>query len=496
MALESASRFYFEQNQILLAKNYLQNAYRSYNEWGATSKLNQLERKYPQYISKDLLTNAATNHNFTTEINTTSTKFTSGNLDLNSIIKASQSLSGEVNIEKLLTNMMMIVMENAGAEYAVFIKNEDGNYLIQAKGNCDEKSIEVMQSESLEKTDAVPLNVVKYVIRTNKSIVLDNALDDKRYSVNYIKDNSIKSILCQPIIHKNNLVAVLYLENNLSTHVFTQERVETVSILSSQIAVSIENALLYDNLEKKVEQRTSQLQNAKEELEKSHKNITDSIMYANRIQNAVLPKFDSIKNIFPEHFIFYKPRDIVSGDFYYIKPHENLIFIAAADCTGHGVPGAFMSMLGIAIINDLVRRTDIKDSAQLLDELREQVKYSLQQTGQAHEQQDGMDIAFVAIDIESKTCSYAGANNSLWLYRDSELTEFKADRMPVGIYLKERPFTNHNFSLQKDDRLYLFSDGYYSQFKEGTREKMKARRFKELICDIHMLSFEVAPHSL
>jgi len=495
IAFETAANFYLLQNQSIIARTYLQNAYRAYHTWGATAKLRQMEERYAQFISQKVHAQSSTDAITTTTIVTT-TNIKSGNLELNSIIKASQSLSGEVNFERLMKNMVMIVMENAGAEYAVFIKNEDEKYLIQAKGRYDGTNIEVMQSEPIENSNSIPLNVVNYVIRTHKSIVLDNAISDETYSDWYITKNNVKSVFCHPISHKNKLVAVLYLENNLSTHVFTSQRIETINILSSQIAVSIENALLYDNLEKKVEQRTLQLQNAKNELEKSHKSITDSIMYAKRIQKAVLPNSEGMKKLFPEHLIFFKPRDIVSGDFFFIKQFGNKIFVAVADCTGHGVPGAFMSMLGIAILNELVRKAEIQNSAQLLDELRSQIKYSLQQTGQFLERQDGMDIAFATIDAETHMMSYAGAHNSLWIFRNSELIELKADKMPVGVFKRETPFTHHQFALQANDILYLFSDGYYSQFQHTTKETMKIKQFRNFVSEIHRLEFDVQKQKL
>ncbi len=488
LAYEAAARFHFEQKQDVLGRNYLQNAYRTYTTWGATAKVSQLENLYPEYISNKLIPSSATDATTMHTISRASTTHkSSGNLELDSILKASQSLSGEVNIESLLKNMMMIVMENAGAEYAVFLKNEDGIFNIQAKGNINTKDIEVMQSEPIENSMSIPPSIIKYVLRTNKLIVLDDAFHDKTFTDTYIQTNQTKSIFCQPITHKNKLVAVLYLENNLSTHVFTPKRIETVSILSSQIAVSIENATLYANLEQKVEQRTLQLQNAKNELELSHKNITDSILYAKRIQDAVIPKQAAFTELFSNHFVIFKPKDIVSGDFYFVKKLEHKIYIAAVDCTGHGVPGAFMSMLGMAFLNELVQKSEIQTSAQVLNELRNYVKQSLQQTGQVLERQDGMDIAFVSIDTQTNTLNFAGAHNPLWMFRNSQLIEIKADRMPVGIYRNEHPFTDHTTEIRPDDMLYLFSDGFYSQFKHDTKETMKINRFKALLTQIHTL---------
>jgi ligand-binding sensor domain-containing protein/serine phosphatase RsbU (regulator of sigma subunit) len=249
----------------------------------------------------------------------------------------------------------------------------------------------------------------------------------------------------------------------------------------------------------------------KELMEKAHKNITDSILYAKRIQSAVLPDPKFISMLLPEHFIVFKPRDIVSGDFYFIKQIKNFTLIAVADCTGHGVPGAFMSMLGITLLNEIISNKEISTSSQVLNELRIQIKKSLQQTGQLGEQQDGMDIAFCTINIETWEMSFAGAHNPLYLIRNyesgafseelimnepnsifnknnSKLITIEADRQPVGIFLKEKPFSEQKFQLQKDDVFYLFSDGFQSQFGSEKNETFKAKRFKDILMEICGLS--------
>jgi len=241
-----------------------------------------------------------------------------------------------------------------------------------------------------------------------------------------------------------------------------------------------------DNLEHANYQITTQ----KQEIEKVHKNLTDSILYAKRIQTAVLPNDDVLNLLLTNYFVLFMPRDVVSGDFYYIKPYKNHLFIAAADCTGHGVPGAFLSMLAITLINELIKNSEIENSAQLLNHFRVLLKNSLQQSGQQSEQRDGLDISFVTLNIETNILSFAGANSPLWIFRNNEFIELKGDRMPIGIYLKEKLFTNHEYTVQPNDILYLFSDGFYSQFKDITKETMKIKRFKELLTEIHLKNFK------
>lgn len=215
------------------------------------------------------------------------------------------------------------------------------------------------------------------------------------------------------------------------------------------------------------------------------KQITDSIEYASRIQTAVLPPAEFISGIIPEHFILYKPRDIVSGDFYWISQKEGKTIVAAVDCTGHGVPGAFMSMLGFAFLNEIVNKDlELKPNI-ILNNLREYIKESLHQTGQENEAKDGMDIALCVIDQQSDTLQFSGAYNSLLLIRNNEIITLKADRMPIGIHLSEKKsFTNHEITTQKGDNIYIFSDGYIDQFGGKDDRKFKIKPFKELLLSI------------
>ena len=243
----------------------------------------------------------------------------------------------------------------------------------------------------------------------------------------------------------------------------------------------------------------------KEEIEKSHVQITSSINYARRIQSAILPDEDSLSNLFPEHLVFFRAKDIVSGDFYWVKKIRNYTVIAVADCTGHGVPGAFLSMLGITLLNELVRR-DFSKASTVLNLLRDQIKSSLNQTGKHYENKDGMDIALCAIDTNTMQMLYSGANNPVYILRknvkesdlkltenekiklhrpdnnkDYSLIEIKSDRQPIGSHVKEYPFKNIEFGLQKNDSIFLFSDGYYDQFSGETGKKFNNVRFRKLL---------------
>ncbi len=245
-----------------------------------------------------------------------------------------------------------------------------------------------------------------------------------------------------------------------------------------------------------LEEANAEITIQKNEIEKSHSKLTASINYAKLIQTAVLPSTDMLSMLLPEHFVLYKPRDIVSGDFYFIKQIKNLTVFAVADCTGHGVRGAFMSMLGIGLLNEIVHQSNITHCSQVLDRLRDKIKASLNQEG-ILSQTDGMDIAICAINLEDMRMQYAGAHNSLIIFRkkqenspttkkpEYEMLKLQADCMPVGVYPKERPFTNHEIELQPNDMLYIFSDGYYSQLGGDKKQTYKSLHFRELLKQIH-----------
>lgn len=227
-----------------------------------------------------------------------------------------------------------------------------------------------------------------------------------------------------------------------------------------------------------------------EAISRQKNEILDSITYAKKIQAAMLPPEQYFQEILNDVFILFKPRDIVSGDFYWIKHVNQYVILAAADCTGHGVPGAFMSLLGISYLNEIVRRREITQANQVLNELRRQIRNSLRQHGQAEESKDGIDMALCVFDEKNKTLQFSGANNPLYLIRDTkgspELTEFKADRMPLGYYQGSfKSFTNTDIPLHFGDVFYLFSDGFIDQKGGEEGKKFLSKNFKKLLLEIH-----------
>lgn len=271
------------------------------------------------------------------------------------------------------------------------------------------------------------------------------------------------------------------------------------------ISASITARRISRGYEKQIEQKNDELQelnykiNQQNEeisaqldvIAKKNKEITDSIYYAEKIQSAVLPQMSILNLNIPESFVLYKPKDIISGDFYWFNSVNQYMVIVAADCTGHGVPGAFMSMLGITLLNELINHRRLVEADAILNELRNQVKTSLGQLGNTNDQKDGMDIAICVIDNAKKSLQYAGAFNPLYLIRKNEtsniyeFTEIKADRMPIGVYPKDnQSFRNNVIQLSNNDCLYIFSDGYNSQFGGEKGETFKSKRFQNVLLSI------------
>ena len=214
---------------------------------------------------------------------------------------------------------------------------------------------------------------------------------------------------------------------------------------------------------------------------KRNKEISDSIMYAKNIQTAILPSVKLLNNLIPNHFMFYHPKDIVSGDFYWIERKENKVFVSVVDCTGHGVPGAFVSIIGHGCLNRAVNEFNLTKPSDILDKLNELVEDTFSKSEK--EIRDGMDMALCCIDLKNNTLEFAGAYNSLYYIQDGILSEIKGDKQPIGHYFERKPFTNHTLTLDRVDWLFLFSDGYVDQFGGPDHKKFKKHAFKKILVD-------------
>lgn len=244
---------------------------------------------------------------------------------------------------------------------------------------------------------------------------------------------------------------------------------------------------------KVIEEQKTVVEKAHHELEEKNKEILDSITYAKRIQSAILPPQKLVKEYLQESFILYKPKDIVAGDFYWMEHKNGKILFAAADCTGHGVPGAMVSVICNNGLNRSVREHGLTESGKILDKTREIVIQEFEKSDE--EVKDGMDISLCGLDLNNNTLTWSGANNPLWIIRqagndENEIIEYKADKQPIGKYAEPKPFTTHHIQLEKGDTIYIFTDGYQDQFGGEKGKKFKAAKLRELFLSIQAESME------
>lgn len=260
--------------------------------------------------------------------------------------------------------------------------------------------------------------------------------------------------------------------------------------------------------------RIEKLLDRLEEMAEKQQAYFDSLSRTSLLQKAILPKEGYLKGLVEDYFLLYQPKEVIGGDFYWITCKDNKITIAVADCTGHGIPGAFISILGISLLNQITNVDRITSANRILNRLRYTIVTLFHQKGMIEETKDGMDIGIVVIDREKKILEFSGANRSLWIVRKKEMTEVKGDRMPIAINSMLDPFTktffeftryakpflekqdelhsfsNHEVPFCKDDVLYMFSDGYADQFGQSTNKRFMSRNLRELLFKYHVESME------
>ena len=283
LANELAAKFYLKKEETGKAKKYMAETRYCYEHWGAKAKVDHLNKKYPELLS-DHPTKPSKKSINEKDSTTTSEQLQGEQLDMTSVMKASQVISGEIEIEKLLSRMMRIIIENAGAEKGCLVLKTDEDLLIEAEGNINQEEVQVLQSIPIENSPKVPVSIIQYVARGRDSIVLEDVADKNEFTTDpYITKHQPKSLLCAPLIHRDNLSGIIYLENNLTTGAFTEERLEVLPLLCSQAAISLENANLYKQqqdyavtLEETVEERTAELKQSLETIQETQNQLVQS----------------------------------------------------------------------------------------------------------------------------------------------------------------------------------------------------------------------------
>ena len=520
LALERFANFCLRQGNLPVAGLYFRKAYIGYQKWGLKSKLVQLQEKHYELLLPEEIPNltstqveviepsgrpstvqnsmsSATKRLKNSTMNSSSSGGGVNMLDFSSLFKASNALAQEVNMQHLQEKMLEITLENAGAQLGIFIQNseEKGLYIAAAHAQEEEAGREknVQTGIDIANSKDIPRSMVNYVARTKKPLVLAHAVKDQTYAFDsYIKENECLSVMCFPVVSQGKLGGIIYLENNLITNAFTEDRLEVLNTLSTQMSIALENATLYNNLEAKVRERTEALNDKNQELEEQHKKITDSIRYAQTIQVAMLPSAKDFIETFKEHFILFRPKDIVSGDFYWMRRKGNSIYIAVSDCTGHGVPGAFMSTVGVSLLDEILIEKGIRSPGMILELLNLGIRTGLRQDETDND--DGMDVCLCAITPQGDgtfEISYAGAKRPLYYISNGELAQLKGTNKAIGGFLnrKNKEFQTYSKTMEDGDMLYLSSDGYVDQ--SNVRQKKIGSRFLcELLQKNHQLPLE------
>lgn len=336
-------------------------------------------------------------------------------------------------------------------------------------------------------------NLNNLSLNTNTKEQVNKAIEEKspiRYASRISKNNGdyvwLQTVLT-PILDKNgNLFKIIAVETDITA---IKQAEQEIIIQNEEIAIQRDNLkMLIRELEKQKEEITKQ----RDEIAEKTKYITDSISYAKIIQEAILVPQEALKLMFPDSFIFYKPKDIVSGDFFWLEEKESKIFFAAVDCTGHGVPGAFMSIIGNLLLNQALHEHNILEPAEILNFLNRGINQILRKEQKNYLLRDGMDIALCAFHLESRVLEFAGAFNPLYIIHENQFLKYKGDGLPIGIRFNSEfsNYTNHIIQLQPDDCIFIFTDGYIDQFSSDSKKKFSSTKFITALQELKAIPME------
>ncbi|MCW3071134.1 MAG: hypothetical protein JWO44_1024 [Bacteroidetes bacterium] len=362
----------------------------------------------------------------------------------------------------------------------IYLMDDEGKQLVQraAHGPKNPVALDIKNPIGLQ----LGQGVVGSVALNRKGEIIPDTSKDPRYIVD---DDMRLSEIAVPIIHSGKVIGVIDSEHE-ERNFYPPEDLQILETIASMTATKLVQTKdneklreLQEHLQQLVQERTSELEKALVEVHRQKSEITDSIHYARRIQAAILPSDRIFKENLGESFILYKPKDIVAGDFYWTELTEHHLFFAVADCTGHGVPGAMVSVVCHAALNRAVKEFQLRRPAEILEKVRELVIATFEKSDEVV--MDGMDIGLCSLHVNKRELEYAGAYISLHLVRNGRLSEIKANRQPIAKYSEHRPFTNHLLDLEKNDTIYLFSDGFADQFGGKTGKKLRTKVLKSIL---------------
>jgi len=512
LAYELSGEFYLARGMDKFAQLELKEAHYHYQQWGAMAKVKDLEERYPQFLAQKTTPTLGNLSSTITIMASSATRHmsTSTVLDLESVMKAAQTLSGEIVLSRLLEKMMHIVIENAGAQRGFLILPQNEKWVIEAEGAIAQENVTVLHSLPIE--NHLPEAIISYVARTHENVVLADARQEGLYTDNaYIKAYQTQSVLCFPIVYQQQLRAILYLENNLTTGVFTEARLVVLRMLSSQIAISLENAQYATQLEEKVAKRTKQLAEANEELaaanveisvlnqslEKENLRMGAELDVARHIQQMVLPKPEELEQIEElDIACFMEPADEVGGDYYDVLKRDGRIKIGIGDVTGHGLESGVLMLMVQTAIQTLLT-TDITDPESFLSLVNEAIYNNAQRL------QTDKNLTLSLLDYQPQQgiqpdggiLQITGQHEEILLVRKGGEVE-RIDTFDfgfiVGLQADISPFVaQHEISLQQNDGIVLYTDGITE-----AQNFQKKQYGVERLCQIISQNWHLSAHEI
>ncbi|EQA36368.1 kinase domain protein [Leptospira inadai serovar Lyme str. 10] len=492
LSYERAAKFYLSDKKDLIGKVYLQKAHYFYTLWGALAKVKEIEELIPEAFPNSSDSFAPVSQAISSySIGTATKEKSSRQLDFDSILKASQALSGEIVLERLLEKIMAIAIENAGAETGLLILDRNGNLEILARGSLKEKgTITDQESSRLTQNDTAPTAILEYVRRTGKTVVISDAIRDENFaSIPYVIYNKPKSIISLPIRNQGKFLGMLYLENNLTTGAFTPERIDVLDILSSQAAISIENALLYSNLESKVKERTTQLKNVVDDLNKTNSNLEGTLKELHSLKqqqdgdyyltsllmtplngNEVTDDRVSVEFFLKQkkEFQFKQWTSEIGGDLCsahtIILKGKKYTAFSNADAMGKSIQGAGGALVFGSVFEAMIQRVKLSAAAQ--DQFPERwLKNAFTELDKIFRSFDGSMYVSCIIGLIDNENGFLYCFNAehpgIVLYKDrhASFIQDQPSMYKLGTFWNDGIFAVQTYQLSPGDSIFIGSDG-------------------------------------
>ena len=501
IANELAAKFYLTWGKEKLAQVYMMEAYYGYARWGAKAKVADLEKRYPQLLVPILKPEVSDfsedeTRTYTSMIGTS--MMGSAFLDFSTLMKASQAISGEIQLDKLLATMMQVVIENAGAEKGTLILQRDGNWVIEAQhekkallSNQASDAL-VLQSIPVAESREIPVTLINYVSHTQETQVINDVSTETTFAADpYIIEHHPKSVLCTPILTQGKLIGLLYLENNLTTGAFTPARLKVLNMLSATAAVSLENALLYQTLEQKVADRTAELAKANEEitalnqqLESENLRMSAELDVSRRLQQMLLPTVDYLSQIEDLDIAgALQPADEVGGDYYDVFLHDGSVKMAIGDVTGHGLESGVVALMAQTAVRTLLNSQET-DPVKFLNILNHTIYDNVQRMALAEDK----NMTLILLDYKESLLRLSGQHEEVIVVQNGqlELIETLDFGFPIGLIDDIAHLVGQTqVSLNPGDVIVLYTDG----ITEATNLE-KEEYGLERLCEIVRLNWQ------